>query len=473
MDYKKKDQNQFFKNNFKETLDLESSCGKFTSKIAFYLSTELKPIAFCSPASFRDPESENIWHPIFLKKNKFLVYAKINFQLIKNLLIGIKNFFFLDHKNFELLEANKSNILAIGPEIICPIKNKWVDTEYVSENEIKKINWLILSKKKTTRKIFKKKIIITFYKLILAWFKSYRDMEKVKLNYISSSLVLNWILSFNWINLIIWSEAIIYSINKLKPKIVFCVHELHPLSRLVWFETTRKFIESKTVQHATISRTKLWYFPTKHEIDAGMCFPDYFYVFCKETKLLLKKNIPNTTKIDLCCGPRFSKYKKLHKIKNQEDSFILFVPSLSWWDNDIIIESIKKIISLKFQNKLVIRLHPNALINTKGRIYLNFWMKRKLLYNSHRDIRQDLEKSKLVIGATSSVLFEAAILGKKTLSIYNNKYYFENLNSDLRINISDIDLKFLNKNINSVKQDMNRIKCIKLMGLRSPVFKIN
>ena len=48
---------------------LEIICGRFSARLAKTLPKELSALAFCGPASFREPEIDNIWHPYMLRRS--------------------------------------------------------------------------------------------------------------------------------------------------------------------------------------------------------------------------------------------------------------------------------------------------------------------------------------------------------------------------------------------------------------------
>ena len=103
-----------------EVVKLEKACGNFTSLFAKNLPLKIRALAFCSPASFRDPESDDIWHP-FLFENKLQKFIISQFKpFLSSLASAAKRFFLGNFGKFDVINnMSKQKILSIGPDAIC------------------------------------------------------------------------------------------------------------------------------------------------------------------------------------------------------------------------------------------------------------------------------------------------------------------------------------------------------------------
>ena len=135
----------------KEIEALEKACGYFTAAFALELPVNLRPLAFCSPTSFRDPETDNVWHPFLLQK-RFSSFLRDQIGIFfRSAGLGFIRLVTCKFGRFEVILAKDSSILAIGPDVICRLVNGEVKTSYLVPEDVQRVNWLIISDGKTDK----------------------------------------------------------------------------------------------------------------------------------------------------------------------------------------------------------------------------------------------------------------------------------------------------------------------------------
>jgi len=228
-------------------------------------------------------------------------------------------------------------------------------------------------------------------------------------------LTLRWMLHLHWACLLALGgrvEALL--LNDKKPSLVFGVHELWPWSRVVWDICKRAGVSTITFQHASITRSKLWYFPHAEELAAGMALPDTFVVFSQKERELLAPHFPATTRFLFGCGPRYAHWKEIIVGPTQTlaDQAVLFVSSVPWWDNEVVLEAAVRLLELGARRPVIVRVHPLAVVPGKWRRWLECARAHGEIFRPAESLAEDLARCSAVVGMNSTVLEEAAMLGK-------------------------------------------------------------
>ena len=451
---------------------MEGACGAFTASFAKFLPVSLHPLAFCTPASFRDPESDDVWHPFLLKKSGQVVMMHQLMPLARSVFSGLKRWILAKFGTVKFLHASGAEVLAVGPELICPIIGGWVRTSYVSQRDLHRLNWLVVAEGKDGNFIPRKELFVHLRYLIHAWWNALKSVDVNKHTSIASLLVLRWILSLSWVVQYYWLQGIRNAVRESRPRALFCVHEMHPLARLVWHVAWEEGLESLTVQHATITRSKLWYFSTLAEREAGLNFPKRFDVYSNETLALMRSMLPERVQMGLSCGPRYVHWKSGIEVRSRQGSGILFVTSLAWWDNDVIFRAIFKLLRDKNTSlSICLRLHPNAKIRITHRSRLKLWELLKEIHVSNGSVKDDFLNASVVVGATTTLLAEAALYGLRTISLSCSDYNYSPMEADCSLEVDYFDSTFVNqvqRNSQVGTQKLYR----KLLGIEQPDFLI-
>ena len=402
-----------------ETKILEKKSGIYTANMHRGLPSEIADIVFCAPTSFRDPERDNIWHPYLLKQGKMAFFIGQMVPLLKSFGAGLWRWLVCEFGSTVLIERPDSQVVAVGPDAVCHL-NGDINTEYLIEKDVSNVHWLISQNGRHGSVFSRTTIIVNLFKMMVVWFKVVKSGGRSKYDFVCSLLFLRWLLSLVWVKYIGIYRDLEAAFIKLDPKLVFCVHEMHPLSRLVWCDAHKNNITTITVQHATITREKLWYFITDEEKDVGLRYPDIFSVYSRETKKLLQQNGSENTQFELSCGPRFQKWKKfiqLYDYSGSGGTDILMVGSLAWWDNEMIFRLLDAMLQNNMPYKISLRLHPSADFPENRKNWLDKMVNSNRISYSHGELMEELRGAELVIGGYSSVLHEAALLGRAVLMV--------------------------------------------------------
>ena len=457
---------------------LENECGHYTKIFCNFLPEHMKALAFCTPASFRDPESDEMWHPIFYKKRPLELFFYHIIGCSRAILSGFKKFVLGKFGSSKLVVCDGATHLSFGNEVVCRIEpGGKIFTEYLSEDDRKNTHWMIVSGAGRLDSVSRLHVLSLLYQFVLAWIKASNHTRKSSTSSLVSLQVFRWILSLRWVVQWTWWCAIENAIGITHPEKIFCVHESHPLSRIVWYVSKKKNIKTIAVQHAIISREKLWYFSTKAEKEAGLCFPDVYYVYSNSDRDLLLPYLPATTKIEIACGPRYTKWK-MHigrwstAVGGQK--ILLFVPSLAWWDNLTVLEGVRKCVELNERSYLiVVRLHPNGSVALKQRLRLWRWVGSEKIRLSSANIYDDLLAASVIVGATSSVLTEAALLGCPSISLGNSNFSYSPVYADRTVNISDFTLGDIDQVMKKEQKTSDVVQFhAKLLGMNEPAFRL-
>ena len=424
--------------------NLESDCSQFTVLFSGYLPESLRILAFCSPASFRDPETDDIWHPFFYSRGRGVNFFLLLKEICKAIISGCYKFAYGKFGSTKLIVRTGANKLAIGPELVCPIISGKVETEYLCARDRDEVHWLVVSSSGSEEGLSRFASLSLIGKILVAWGRASIHGSYDRNRLIASVLVFRWILSMSWAAHWIWLQAVKRAITSTQPDAVFCTHEAHPLSRLVWHASEKLGTHAIAVQHAIISRTKLWYFSTEEERKAGLCFPDNYAVFCESTRKLLRPYVSPRTEIELACGPRFIKWKsRIGELVCPigTNKKVLFVPSLAWWDNMTVLLAVDRLLTTNLESfktnlqsfSIQIRLHPNGVVPSEFRRKLKAWLRFDRVALSQHDVLRDLEESTTIVGATSSVLAEATLLGVNAISLSNRKFLYTPAKVDMTV----------------------------------------
>jgi len=409
----------------KKVIELESAAGCYTAELFKKLPDNLASVIFCSPISFRDPDQDNIWHPYLLNKGILSFVIDQAKPFARAVLSGGLAFARNKFCGSVIIRKKESSVLAIGPELICEIVDDRIKTDYLLSGDVNAVTWFITRKKRSVQIMSRYMILRYLTRFLIAWFKVTFLQEQGKYNTICSVLSLRWILSLVWVEQLGYYQKIEKTIIEVRPKLIFCVHEMHPLSRLLWIIAKKVDIKTVTVQHAIITREKLWYYATSYEKEVGLMYPDVFSVYSEKVVEELEEYVTDNTKFELVCGPRYSKWKNIKYINKTIGNDILLVGSLAWWDNETIFGFLESILDIdNFPYTINIRLHPSAIISYNRKRWVEHLVDSHIIINRRESLENDLANASLVVGCSSSVLYEAYMLGCNVLAINNSNYLY-------------------------------------------------
>ena len=445
---------------------LENQSGEYSARFASNLPVSLHPLAFCSPASFRDPESDDCWHPFLANqglwafmRNQFGPFARAAASGVFRLVHGHRG-------KGRILRRPGARVLAVGPKLICNVDGDRMNSSYVHAADEPQVNWLIVGQEAKGQRFSRKRVLIDTFWLL-------RPRFRAGMFGIPSWLVLRWIISLHWVDQQGWLREIRTAFEELQPKEVFCVHEAHPLSRLLWIVCHEQAIPGYTVQHASINRKKLWYFPTVDELEAGQKWPQYFAVYDGKTAELLMDYCIDSCNFELSCGPRYIKWQAQPPIEKNiigSGKRLLFVTSLASWDNKIVLSALERILNFGEDWELIVRFHPNAKVPSIWRKRVKNWIVNRKVEESKKSLLEETASSSLVIGASTTVLDEASLTGVPTLGLSSSDYLYMPVGTKVT-RIEELSVSFLMDVLAGSRGDLIS-RARDQFGLDLPVFRV-
>ncbi|MDP3244337.1 MAG: hypothetical protein Q8M83_01620 [bacterium] len=461
---------------------LEKTMGQFSAEFAQRLSENLKLVAFTGPASFREPEIDDCWHPCFIRRGFLYFLFQQIIPLARAFFGGIKRFILGRFGKFIFLQKNSSSILGVTPLSICTIVDNNIKTNYCYPEDAANLNWLVINDAgKEVYEVSKLKIYFTCLFLLLTWFRiSFFDKKSKNVNWLTASVItLRWILNLQWVTLWMLDKRLQQILKQNKITKVFCVHEMWPWARVVWRTAYRNNVPTITFQHALIARTKLWYFPAKEELASGLRTPNEFFIFSNKEQELLKEFYPPETVFHFGCGPRFAHWKT--KILPQSfDKLpiapVLFVSSIPWWDNEVIFRGAEKLLNLSENNRPIkFRLHPLVKLIWKQKRRLQSMVKQGKMNISSCSLSDDLKQAAIVIGMNSTVLEEGLIMGLPVIVLKTDEFLSFATHLGKHITLKEFNWEkirecFIDKKNNKQKQIEDGKEAL---GIERPIFRVN
>ena len=405
--------------------------GHFTAKFAKRISFPVKITVFCGPASFRDPEADNCWHPYMIRSG-VAVFVKDQLPLfMKAIGGGIRRFLTGCFGRFHYIENDGATVLGVSPTSICSIKDGKVETSYCHEDDTDRIAWFLIDEKEKEPggyPVSRVAVIRWFLRMLGSWFYVTlfgRQEERRGDWFVVSVLTLRWIMSLLWVNAWMLELALETLLKDSCFKKVFCVHEMHPQARVACSVSRRIGVPFRVLQHASINRSKLWYFPVRQELASGLTCPDEFVVFSDDVITLLKPYYPSSTAFSLGCSNRYAhwKTKTADYSPRNNNGGVLFVTSLSWWDNAVVLDAVSRLLDEAYTDRLLrVRLHPHAFVPSAAQSWFDEQVTSGEICRSVGSLEQDIAASSLVVGMTTTVLEEAALLGKPIITLQSSDY---------------------------------------------------
>lgn len=416
----------------------------YAAALAQALPEELRVLAFCGPASFREPEIEDCWHPRFLNESALVSLARIAPKFFRSLVAGLRRVLLGRFGELTFYSGSDSSVIGITPASICTIENGKMETAYCHPEDAGAISWMVFEDAGEARDEFCSRLHVVkkLGSFLRAWARvsfSHALLEPDVA--VASLLTLSCILRLHWVCLLAFGLRVEKILKQRRPRAVFCVHEMWPWSRVVWDVLRRNGIAGVTIQHASITRSKLWYFPMPVELNAGFATPDTFAVFSEKEQSLLTSYYPNSTSFPLTCGSRYAYLKEQKMFRGSTSKhqavgalsvggFVLFVSSVPWWDVEVVLSAAQKLSVMDHGTgnrehetwNILIRLHPRAVVPRRWQQWLKAAQARGDIHVSKRRLREDLEAAAVVVGMNSTALEEATIMGRAVVVLEDSRY---------------------------------------------------
>jgi len=407
----------------------EQIAAEFTAKVALSVSEGLKSSIFSSPLSARSPDSCMLWHPVYRNRNRTRLIVKL---LIAVLLSGLKGLAKLVY-NFNRLGYAISgritgDLLVATSACAYQTKGGEFKSTYVAtgrEDGMFVFGAVSSLGDKATRipkLVFRRKLFFLI-DLTNSGIRAVSSVEGELFDRVVLLLKwLSWVWDFEWLYVYYLDYALSQVLEKYEISKVGCIHEMHAYSRTVWIVANRYKAKGFTVQHASVSEGKRWYFPYPVEINSGLVLPDVMYVFNHTVRDILQPYYENTQFI-LGCSSRYSHWKDIRKSPNKGMNY-LFVGALAEFDNKVLILAIDNLLSTAVARMPIrLRLHPAAQLKP----WMRCWMRSKCRKNEielsvDKPLKEDLDCVSVVIGMSTTVLEEALLLGRPVIQITHPDY---------------------------------------------------
>jgi hypothetical protein len=235
-------------------------------------------------------------------------------------------------------------------------------------------------------------------------------------------LWLVWSLSLRWCHDLYLRQVLgAYLDQHPQVRNVGCIHELNSYGRTVWRTVRTRGLRGASIQHAEVTAGKRWYFPLPEESSGGAYLPDVLFVYDDEIAALLAPWLPGVS-LELGCSGRYSGWKHVHLAASARNGHVLFAGSLARFDNDIVFEGLRRVVG-HHSLPVRVRLHPVADLSRRDARWLAFACRTGLLSVSESStLLEDLLGARLVVGASTTVLKEALLLGRPVVRIDHPDY---------------------------------------------------
>ncbi len=234
---------------------------------------------------------------------------------------------------------------------------------------------------------------------------------------------LTWVLGLQWLGNYYLALALSETITSYNIKKIGCIHEMHSYARIVWQAASKFGLESFTVQHASISPGKRWYFPAAEEKASGLALPGVFYVFDERAQGLLAPSFGQTRFLPgRSC--RYSYLTGISPTRPDKSGYCLFVTGIAGFDNETVLNALKIFLTGSVGDiRVRLRLHTHAQLDSRMRSWVKSESKKnRIELSAGTDLLKDIEGSRVVIGSSSTVIEEALLCGRPVIQVTHPDY---------------------------------------------------
>lgn len=405
----------------------EQIMGEFTAALAKHLPEDLRtPVAFCSPASFREPEIDTCWHSYMIRRGLFLFIFDQLPKFLRAWASGVRRFMRGHFGSWNFKPREGATVLGITPRSICKVQDGRVETNYCYPEDVAQMSWLIIDeagKEAGGYPVSKWRVAVTFLQVLYVWVRVSCLRRRITKDWLVASVItFRWIFGFQWVIQWMWSLKLRSLLSSVRPSKVHAVHETWPWARIVWQEAARLGIRTSTIQHASIVRSKLWYFPSREEREVGIALPDEFFVFSQKNEDLLRPFYPRTRFV-VSCGPRYAHWKERAALPSPTNTApLLFTTSLPWWDNEVVLQGLYRLVQTGSVRPIRVRFHPCAVISNRWKRWLTHTVAKGSVTISDGTFQDDVMNAGAVIGLNTTVLEEAMAMGRPAIVLHTDQY---------------------------------------------------
>ena len=407
----------------------EALAARCVTSVAERVSPDLRFLVFSSPVCTRRTDVSLLWHPGYRNGHKVRLLlealASFPFDLAKGILRLAPPFRQYGWCVSGKIEERVVVLPSLCGEEVTPGQYR---TPYVSSQAADALYLFGLrssfgSSAKTMRLRFSTDLARPFFVLSRAtlgaapvvsgrWF----ERALIWLSWCS------WLVSLRWLEVIALHGNLSAFVEHHRIAKIGCIHEMHEHARTVWDVASRHGARSYTVQHAAFSAGKRWLFPRRDEVDAGMALPDVFYVYDDQVVRMLQEHYRRTTFL-LGSSSRYVPLRTAVPFEAAGSEYYLFATALPFFDNDVVLGSVKRALARGSQSRVRVRLHPAAQLTRGTRSWLRSAHRSGTLdLSSGRSLDQDLQGAIAVVGMGSTVLEEALVMGRPVVQITDSRF---------------------------------------------------
>ena len=415
---------------------LAAECIDLNVRLSRRLPKDVQFLIWTCPMSVRNPEISTFWHPIHSKKTILPRLFAYSFSLGFSCVRGLYKFF--RYKGFYYRHINNnSSALLILPENITDGTNNF-KTNYLTETAEEPVDKLVFSH--SAEKIslgFRFSVLNYFVKgaLLLKLlagiagdFKEQLFRRRVTKEYMDALIIFaSWLLAQSWY----FAWDFYHLINKIATSkdynLFLALHEMHFYSKVIWKVANERGLLGVTAQHALIVPEKLWYFPEEAEVKANCPLPDVFFVYSDEISEVLSPLYPKT-QFFKCCSPRFKRWKsypdvsiKHNKAQNNKP-VILIANNAAILHDNVVLQALRRLVGQRLNNvfTLRLRLHPTERLNLRDQLWVRAAAILHRIEISFNSLQEDFNEADLVIGANSTVVYEALLTGVPVMGVFDD-----------------------------------------------------
>ncbi|MBI3378849.1 MAG: hypothetical protein HY035_10710 [Nitrospirae bacterium] len=258
-------------------------------------------------------------------------------------------------------------------------------------------------------------------------FKEQLSRKKLTKEYMDALIIFaSWLLAQSWY--FVWDFY--HLTNKIAMskdyKLFVALHEMHFYSKVIWTVAKEKGLLGATAQHALIVPEKLWYFPEEAEVKADCPLPDIFFVYSDEIGAALEPFYPHTRFLK-CCSPRFKSWKSSlnisvnHSSQNNKRT-IIFVSNAAIVHDSVVLKALFKLLRQGLNNSIILRLrlHPYERLKPTDYLWVLAAAALHKIEISSLPLQEDFKEADLVVGACSTVIYEALLTGVPVMGVFDD-----------------------------------------------------
>lgn len=455
----------------------EERAAQFVAYVARSVPEALKSVLFASPLSTRSTDLCLLWHSGYRQNHKFSLMGKLIGSLVLGAVKGFLRALGFRREGYRVYGEIGSSVLVVPSNCGMRLGDDQFATSYVHSAKTDcmyvfgELGGLGPQARKFELALWQDTI------KTLCWFiwSGGRALWKVKVNGLERLLLglkwMSWILSLDWTRYYGLEKTLSRLVEERRITKIGCIHEMHPYSRIVW-RIARKFnARGYSVQHASISYGKRWYFPHQDEQQSGLALPDVFYSFDEGVTEMLRTSYAETQFIP-GCSCRYARWVEVEPAKPRSSGYLLFVTALPSYDNEVVLRGASRILSDETPLvRIRVRLHPAAQVGLSLRSWLRAETRRGLIDISNgTSLQEDIEGAAAVIGMGSTSLQEALVMGRPVVQLLHPEYLhyvdLEGIRGALRIDHREFSADILES---LLSQQVDTKEARKRLGLSNPL----